>query len=310
MCCGCLSLVFFFKFTFVCSYCVCIFFLFISGPIQCVTLEPFSFRIWIQLHHRPLPGLFLSLVWLLCAKEWSSLLSFCSLLLAASYKFEYMLKIWFLSSLLTVDTVLFTFVCLYSSWITFSDSFKEYLALLLLQLCWSFPWKMLSFPPRFATELGVPEKQFQLSTSHRSEFITWWFTLVIFFLSYNMCLCIIWCRLPRIPIAWTQVQSKGTGWAFFPFFIHCPVAKEDCSTVFGRSVSVSWTGSLAKHLRDFLFLFRCRLPKAFEYYPSICTISVSKTHHASYLCSSLPSVQTVLFEAALGSVFSTFVFVC
>lgn len=36
---------------------------------------------------------------------------------------------------------------------------------------------------------------------------------------------------------------------FFPFFIHCPVVKEGCSTVFGfgRSVSVSWAGSFAKH---------------------------------------------------------------
>lgn len=77
---------------------------------------------------------------------------------------------------------------------------------------------------------------------------------------------------------------------FFPLFlIHCPVAKEDCSTMFGKSVSVSWTGSLAKHDRDFLFLLRCRLPKAFEYDPSICTIPISKTHHASCLCSSLPS---------------------
>lgn len=50
--------------------------------------------------------------------------------------------------------------------------------------------------------------------------------------------------------------------------------------------------------------------KAFEYYSLICIISVSKTHHASCLCSSLPSVQMVLFEAALGTVFSTFVFVC
>lgn len=86
-------------------------------------------------HLRPLPGLFLSLVWLLCPKEWLSLVSFCSLLLAASYTFEYMLEIWLLSSLLTVDAVLLTSVCLYSSWITFSDSLKEYLALLLLQLC-------------------------------------------------------------------------------------------------------------------------------------------------------------------------------
>lgn len=149
-------------FTFVCSYCVCIFFLFISGPIRCVTLEPFSFRIWIELHHRPLPGLFLSLVWLLCPKEWLSLVSFCSLLLAASYKFEYVLKIWLLSSLLTVDTVLLTSLCLYSSQITFSDSFKEYLALLLLQLCWSFPWTMLSFLSRLARETQCHRETIQI----------------------------------------------------------------------------------------------------------------------------------------------------
>lgn len=75
---------------------------FFSDPITHTTLELFSFRIWIQLHHRSFPGFSLSLVWLLCPKQRLSIASFCSLLLATSYRLKYMIKICLLGSLSTV----------------------------------------------------------------------------------------------------------------------------------------------------------------------------------------------------------------
>lgn len=38
------------------------------------------------------------------------------------------------------------------------------------------------------------------------------------------CLYIIWCQLPGIPVAWTQVQSKGIGFFYFFFFLFLSIA--------------------------------------------------------------------------------------
>lgn len=95
-------------------------FSFISDPMKCITLELSSLRIWIQLHHRP----FSRCVSLAClASLYKGVIAlylfvlvcfYFFLMLAASHRFEYMLKAWLHGSLLAVISVLLIFV-LFSS---------------------------------------------------------------------------------------------------------------------------------------------------------------------------------------------------
>lgn len=109
MCHSCLSLPFSYKFASVSSF--CILFFFISDPMKCIILElsEFGFSSITDLF----PGVFLLLVWLLCTKEslhciflfWYGFILFF-LMLAASHRFEYILKAWLHGSLLAVISVL------------------------------------------------------------------------------------------------------------------------------------------------------------------------------------------------------------